>query len=481
MEVVMSVRVRYAPSPTGYLHIGNARTALFNYLYAKKYGGTFIIRIEDTDIERNVESGIENQLEMAQWLGLDWDESVDKPGAFGPYRQLERLDIYQKYADQLLASGHAYKCYCTKEELEAEKEALIAKGDDRFHYSQKCLHAPDQDKPYAIRFHVPSRHSYTFNDIVKGEVTFQSEDVGDWVMVKQNGIPTYNFACVVDDHLMEISHVLRGEDHITNTPRQMMVFEALNWPVPTYGHMTLIVNHEGKKLSKRDHDILQYIGQYQDKGYLPEALFNFIALLGFSPGEKELLTKEELIEAFDATKLSNHPATFDTQKLDFFNSQYLKKLEIDALKTLTRPFVEKEGILKDRSEEWFESLLAVFQERMVCGEDIISLYQDFLEQPFTWDDEAKQVMSDPNVKALVHTFAESLETLSPYDPSSLKALIQSAGEATGSKGKMLFMPIRLATTGSMHGPELPKLLHLLGQDLIRQRLEQAIAWLNRAS
>ncbi len=477
----MSVRVRYAPSPTGYLHIGNARTALFNYLFAKKYGGTFIIRIEDTDIERNVETGIENQLEMATWLGLDWDESIDKPGAYGPYRQLERLEIYQKFANQLLASGHAYKCYCTKEELDAEKEALLAKGDDRFHYSKKCLHAPEQDKPFAIRFNVPASKSYTFNDIVKGEVTFQSEDVGDWVMVKQNGIPTYNFACVVDDHLMEISHVLRGEDHITNTPRQMMVFEALDWTIPTYGHMTLIVNHDGKKLSKRDHDILQYIGQYQDKGYLPEALFNFIALLGFSPGEKELLTKEEMIEAFDATKLSNHPATFDTQKLDYFNAQYLKRLEMDALKTLTRPFVEKEGILKGRSEEWFESLLAVFQERMVCGEDIITLYHDFLEQPFTWDDEAKQVMSEPTVKSLIHTFAASFKALKPYDPTSLKALIQASGEATGSKGKMLFMPLRLATTGSMHGPELPKLLHLLGQDLIQQRLAQSIAWLNGAS
>ena len=477
----MSVRVRYAPSPTGFLHIGNARTALFNYLYAKKYNGSFIVRIEDTDIERNVETGIENQLEMLKWLGITWDESVDKEGPFGPYRQLERLDIYKKYADQLLESGHAYKCYCTKEDLEAEKEALQASGDDKFHYSRKCLNAPDQDKPYAIRFKVPEHKEYTFQDIVKKEVTFQSEDIGDWVMVKQNGIPTYNFACVIDDHLMEISHVLRGEDHITNTPRQMMVFDALNWTPPIYGHMTLIVNHSGKKLSKRDSDIIQYIGQYKDKGYLPEALFNFVTLLGFSPGEKEILSADELIDAFEPSKLSNHPATFDRQKLAFINSQYLKKLSLEALKTLTEPFLESAGILNERSDEWVDSLLAVFQERMVAAEDIISLYQDFLEQPFTWDEEAQTVMADEAVKALIQTFYQGFKTLSPFDPTTIKALIQSAGEATGSKGKMLFMPIRLATTASLHGPELPKLIHLLGQPLITKRLEQSLAWLGVAT
>ena len=477
----MSIRVRYAPSPTGYLHIGNARTALFNFLYAKKYQGTFIIRIEDTDTERNIEDGIQDQLDMARWLGLNWDESVDQPGSYGPYRQLERLDLYQTYAEQLLASGHAYKCYCTKEELDAEKEARLAQGDDQLHYSRKCLNAPEQDKPYAIRFKVPAQKTYTFNDIVKGDVTFQSEDVGDWVMVKQNGIPTYNFACVIDDHLMEISHVLRGEDHITNTPRQMMVFEALGWDIPTYGHMTLIVNHAGKKLSKRDHDILQYIGQYQEKGYLPEALFNFIALLGFSPGEKEILSQEAMIDAFDASKLSNHPATFDRQKLDFINSQYIKKLPLDDLKKLTRPFLEKAGVLKDRSEDWFESLVGVFQERMVCGEDIVRLYHDFLAQPFSWDDEAKTLMEDETVKKLIQTFYEKLKGSDTYDPATLKSLINEAGQATESKGKMLFMPVRLATTGSMHGPELPKLLHLLGHPLILSRLKQSLQWLGLAS
>lgn len=477
----MSIRVRYAPSPTGYLHIGNARTALFNYLFARKYQGSFIIRIEDTDIERNIDDGINDQLAMAKWLGLTWDESVDTPGSHGPYRQLERLDIYHAYVEKLLASGDAYKCYCTKEELEAEKAAMVARGDDQLHYSRKCLQAPEQDKPYAIRFKVPDNKSYTFKDIVKGEVTFQSQDIGDWVMVKQNGIPTYNFACVIDDHLMAISHVLRGEDHLTNTPRQMMVFEALGWPIPTYGHMTLIVNHAGKKISKRDHDILQYIGQYLEKGYLPDALFNFIALLGFSPGEKEILAKDEIIEAFAADKLSNHPATFDPQKLDFINSQYLKKLDLETLKNLTQPFLEKAGLLAGRSSEWFESLLGVFQERMVCGEDIVRLYQDFLDQPFLWDEDAKAIMQEESVKPLIQSFLEKLKTISTYHPDQIKAVMMAAGSETGSKGKMLFMPVRIATTGSMHGPELPKLLHLLGPTLVHQRLEQSLDWLGLES
>lgn len=471
----MPNRVRYAPSPTGFLHIGNARTALFNYLFAKKTGGSMIVRIEDTDIARNVETGIENQLDMLKWLGVTWDESIDHPGEYGPYRQLERLDLYQKIADQLIDQGVAYKCYCTKEELEAEKAEQIARGEDKYHYSRKCLHAPAQDKPYSVRFLVPENKPYTFKDIVKGDVTFQSEDIGDWVMVKQNGIPTYNFACAVDDHFMAISHVLRGEDHITNTPRQMMVFEALGWDVPTYGHMTLIVNAEGKKLSKRDGDIIQFIEQYKNLGYVPDALFNFIALLGFSPGEQELLTPAELIEAFDPDKLSNHPATFDRQKLLYINHQTLKNLDLEAFKAYTVPFLNAAGITAGKSPEWVESLLAVFQERTTHGAEIVALSQAFLEAPFIWDEEMKALMQEDGVKALLETFKEGLSENS-FTPDTLKAWMKESGAITGAKGKMLFMPLRIATTASMHGPELPKLMHLLGYETTLKRLEKSLEW-----
>ena len=269
------VRVRYAPSPTGLLHIGNARTAIFNYLFARHHGGKFIIRIEDTDVERNVEGGEKSQLDNLSWLGIDWDESIDKGGPYGPYRQLERLDLYKKYADILLEKGLAYKEY------------------------------REDSKNYGIRFKVPEGKKYEFNDLVRGKLTFQSEEVEDWIIIKDNGIPTYNFAVVIDDHFMKITHVLRGEEHITNTPKQIMVYEAFGWDVPLFGHMTLIVNEEKKKLSKRDKNIVQFISQYKDLGYLPEALLNFITLLGWSPPiNEEILSKEELIKLFDSNRLT---------------------------------------------------------------------------------------------------------------------------------------------------------------------------------
>jgi nondiscriminating glutamyl-tRNA synthetase len=288
------VRVRYAPSPTGHLHIGNARTALFNYLFARHHGGKFIIRIEDTDKKRNIEGGEESQLKYLKWLGMDWDESVDKGGEYGPYRQSERNDIYETYYKQLLANGHAYKCYCTEAEIEAEREAQTERGETP-HYSGKCRHLTDEERSQyesegrqpSIRIMVPEGKTYTFDDMVKGSVSFESEGMGDWVIIKKDGTPTYNFAVTIDDYLMKISHVLRGDDHISNTPKQLMVYEALGWEPPIFGHMTLIVNESRKKLSKRDESIIQFIEQYEELGYIPEALFNFITLLGWSQQEKK--------------------------------------------------------------------------------------------------------------------------------------------------------------------------------------------------
>jgi len=471
----MSVRVRYAPSPTGHLHIGNARTALFNYLFSKKHGGSFVVRIEDTDIERNVEGGVESQLKYLQWLGIDWDESVDKDKGFGPYRQLERLDIYQEYANQLVTKGLAYKCYCTPEELEAEREQLIADGNDKFHYSQKCLGLPEQDKPFVLRFKVPSNTEYTFDDLVKGEVTFRSEDIGDWVMVKNNGIPTYNFACAVDDHLMEISHVLRGEDHITNTPKQMMVYKALEWEYPVFGHMTLIVNENNKKLSKRDHSIIQYIEQYQSLGYLPDALFNFISLLGWSPkGEEEILSHDDFVEMFDETRLSKSPAKFDKEKLAYINNRYIKDLSIEDTIELCMPHLIEEGIADDKSEEWIYSLVSVFKDRISYGAEIIELFDEFFDQEFVLDEEASEFLNQDGVTETLVAFKDLLLSLDDFDASNIKPLIKEAGKISDSKGKMLYMPLRIATTASMHGPDLPQVLAILGKDIVIERLNSFI-------
>jgi len=471
----MSVRVRYAPSPTGHLHIGNARTALFNYLFAKKHGGSFIVRIEDTDTERNVETGEASQLKYLKWLGLDWDESVDQGGDYGPYRQLERLDIYKKYADYLVEKGLAYKCYCTPEELEQERKEMMESGRDQWHYSRKCLHAPEQDKPYVLRFLVPENKEYTFNDIVKGEVTFRSEDIGDWVIMKNSGIPTYNFACAVDDHLMEISHVLRGEDHITNTPKQMMIYEALGWDAPIFGHMTLIVNENNKKLSKRDFSIIQYIEQYQELGYLPDAMFNFISLLGWSPkSDEEILSPSQIEDLFDEQRLSKSPAKFDKDKLAFINNRYIKELTTEDLVELCMPHLTKEGIVEEHDEEWIHSLVGVFQDRMSYGAQIIDLYDEFFEQEFVLDQEMKEFLDQDGVALTLKTFRDLLEELEDFTADNIKPLIKETGKKAGSKGKMLFMPLRIATTASMHGPDLPKVLALLGKETVIERINQNV-------
>lgn len=333
------IRVRYAPSPTGYLHIGNARTALFNYLFAKHYDGDFVVRIEDTDSKRNLEDGESSQFDNLKWLGLDWDESIDKDKGYGPYRQSERGDIYNPLIQQLLDEDKAYKCYMTEEELEKEREDQIARGEMP-RYGGQHAHLTEEERQQfeaegrrpSIRFRVPQDQTYTFNDMVKGEISFDSNNIGDWVIVKKDGIPTYNFAVAIDDHYMEISDVIRGDDHVSNTPKQLMIYEAFGWEAPRFGHMSLIVNEERKKLSKRDGQILQFIEQYRDLGYLPEALFNFITLLGWSPeGEKEIFSKEEFIKIFDEKRLSKSPAMFDRQKLAWVNNQYMKTKDTDTV------------------------------------------------------------------------------------------------------------------------------------------------------
>ncbi|WP_226677497.1 glutamate--tRNA ligase [Rossellomorea aquimaris] len=484
--MTQEVRVRYAPSPTGHLHIGNARTALFNYLYARSVGGKFIIRIEDTDKKRNIEGGEESQLKYLQWLGIDWDESTDKPGEYGPYRQSERNHIYEQYLNELLENGKAYKCYCTEEELEAEREAQSAAGQMP-RYSGKCrnLTKEDQEKLAAegrqpsIRFRVPAGKVYSFNDIVKEDVSFESDGIGDFVIAKKDGTPTYNFAVAVDDYLMKITHVLRGEDHISNTPKQLMIFEALGWEAPVYGHMTLIVNESRKKLSKRDESIIQFIEQYEALGYLPEALFNFIALLGWSPkGEEELFSKEEFIEIFDPERLSTSSALFDNQKLTWMNNQYMKNLELDQVVELSLPHLISAGKLdenmSDEQREWASRVISLYQEQMSFGAEIVELSDMFFKTDLEYDEEAKAVLDEEQVPEVLQAFLNEIEALENYEAAEIKSSIKAVQKATGHKGKKLFMPIRVAVTGQTHGPELPNAIELLGKDTVKHRLQSLL-------
>ncbi|GEN31950.1 nondiscriminating glutamyl-tRNA synthetase [Cerasibacillus quisquiliarum] len=484
------VRVRYAPSPTGHLHIGNARTALFNYLFARHFNGKFIIRIEDTDEKRNVEGGEESQLKYLKWLGLDWDEGADIGGDYGPYRQMERLEIYQKYIDELLEKGLAYKCYMTEEELEQEREEQRARGEmpkysgaHRNLTEEQIQQFEAEGRKPSIRFRVPDNVTYTFKDIVRGDITFESSDVGDWVMVKKNGIPTYNFAVVIDDHLMKISHVLRGEEHISNTPRQLMVYEALGWEPPQFGHMTLILNENRKKLSKRDQHIMQFIEQYKDMGYLPEALFNFITLLGWSPvGEEEIFDQETLIKIFDPDRLSTSAAIFDQQKLKWMNGEYIKTLSPEEAVSLALPYLIDAGKLPedmdDQKREWAEKLIQLYQEQLHYGKEIVELTELFFKTEITYDEAAMDVLKEEQVPEVLQVFTDKLIHLDDFNATEIKAQIKATQKETGHRGKKLFMPIRVATTGQKHGPELPLAIELLGKEVVVNRLDALLNKLN---
>lgn len=482
------VRVRYAPSPTGHLHIGNARTALFNYLFARHHGGDFIIRIEDTDQKRNIEDGEKSQLDNLAWLNIDWDESPDKPGEYGPYRQSERKDIYQPLVDQLLASNLAYKCYCTEEELETERESQRSRGQIP-RYNGKCAHlTPEQQAAKeaegitpVVRFRVPKGEEYTFDDIVKGNITFESDSVGgDFVILKRDGMPTYNFAVAVDDHLMKITHVLRGDDHIANTPKQLMVYEAFGWTPPRFGHMTLIINTEtGKKLSKRDETILQFIEQYRELGYLPEAMFNFISLLGWSPvGEEEIFSQEEFIKIFDADRLGKSPAAFDNKKLEWISNQYMKQLDRKTMAEMALPYLIEAGLVEENpsaeKQAWVEELVSLYQPQMSYAKEIVELSSLFFNDTLTFDDAAKEVLSDEQVPEVLEAFKKELNDLEEFDVPAIKKAIKAVQKETGAKGKKLFMPIRVAVSGQMHGPELAETILLLGKDQATEHINLAL-------
>jgi nondiscriminating glutamyl-tRNA synthetase len=485
-----TVRVRYAPSPTGHLHIGNTRTALFDYLWARNQGGKFVIRIEDTDQSRHVESAIESQLNGLNWLGLDWDESVDVGGPFGPYRQLERLDIYKSYTDKLLASGHAYYCFCTEEELEADRAAQEARGEMP-KYSGRCRSlTPDQAEKFraegrkpTIRFRVPEGSVYAFEDSIRGRVEFQSSDIGDWIMVRPDGIPTYNYAVVIDDHEMRITHVIRGEEHLSNTPRQLMVYEALGAEAPTFAHLPLILNADRKKMSKRDESIIQFIEQYRELGYLPEAMLNFIVLLGWSPvGEQEIFSRDELISQFSLDRISKSGAVFDTEKLAWMNNHYIKKAELSRVVEIALPHLVKAGLLPPEADmtteqkEWAAALIALYQEQLSYGAEIVELTKLFFAEEPQLDEESQAIVAEEQVPTVLRAFLNAIEAAAPeaYTADGIKEMLKNVQKETGFKGKQLFMPIRAALTGQTHGRDLNQTLWLLGREKILSRLRKRL-------
>jgi glutamyl-tRNA synthetase len=471
----MPVRTRFAPSPTGFIHIGNLRSAIFTYLIAKQDQGTFVLRIEDTDQERYVDGAVDAIYATLNACGLHWDEGPDKDGAYGPYIQSERMASYADHAHQLVDEGKAYKCFCTPERLQFLKDQGHTTYDRHCrNLSTAAIKAKEAaGAPYVIRQKVPLDGATSFTCQVYGDITIENKEIEDQVLLKSDGYPTYNFANVVDDHLMAITHVVRGNEYLTSTPKYTLLYQAFGWDEPKYVHLPHVVKEGGKKLSKRDGDA--YFSDFLQKGYLPEAIVNFLALLGWSPDTNdELFTLEELVEVFSIDRIHTSPAVFDIEKLNWMNAQYLKRLDENDLIERARRFLQDAGRLDGHDDQWVAEFVRLFAERLDYLGQIVDLYDEHIARPFELDEEMTAFLAQEGVHETLSAFLDLLEDLTAFNASGIQPLIKESGKQSGAKGKMLFMPLRIATTASMHGPDLPRLLALLGRDTVLTRLRSIL-------
>ena len=471
------IRVRFAPSPTGYLHIGGLRTALYDYLYAKKTGGKFILRIEDTDQKRYVKGAVENLINTLKTVGLKYDEGPEKGGEFGPYFQSERKDLYRKYAEKLIAEGKAYRCFCTPDDLEKMRAEQLAKGLDP-RYDGRCRHLSQEDiekniaagKPYVIRLKTPNEGEISFFDIVRGKVTFAWENVDDQILMKSDGFPTYHLAVVVDDHLMKISHILRGEEWISSVPKHLFLFESLGWKPPKTAHLPLILNPDKTKLSKRQGDVA--VEDYLAKGYLPETLLNFIALLGWHPkGDRELFSLPELIKEFSLKRISKAGAVFDIEKLKWMNGHYLRTLDLKYIAVKAKPFFEKEKI-DIGDEKKFLKVVEETRRRVAVLSEIVTEAKKYYFSPQP-NDKQKQILKSDNSQNIFRYWIEKLQDMTEISSQTINDLTKNSMQNLQIKGKDFYIPIRLALIGSEHGPDFPTIIGILGKKETVNRLRNA--------
>jgi nondiscriminating glutamyl-tRNA synthetase len=437
----MTVRVRFAPSPTGHLHVGGARTAIFNWLFARHHGGRFILRIEDTDVARSTRESEAMVLDDLRWLGLQWDEGPDVGGPDAPYRQSERVERYREVAMELLSRGIAYRCYCTEEELE-QKRKQAEKENRPPHYDLKCwFNRRDDNAPNAIRFHVPDDGDVTINDLIRGEVSWKRESLGDFILLRSDGLPTYNFSVVVDDHDMEVTHVIRAEEHLTNTHRQVLIYRALGWTVPEFAHVSLILGQDRTKLSKR-HGATS-VSAYAEEGFLPDAMVNYLTLLGWAaPDGRDIFTRDYAIQHFSLDRVNPAPAVFDPQKLEWMNGQYIHAMSADELRPLVAKFFDA---------PWLPE-----------GIEVVKTSVHRLAQ-FR---EALRFVTDYTPPQVDRAFAEKVRDEfrahgTPREADQYQAMVEHLKASTGLKGKALFQPLRLMVTGLDHGPELVRAIPLL--------------------
>ncbi len=484
MESNNEVRVRIAPSPSGNLHIGTARTALFNYLFAKKNHGKYVLRIEDTDLERSSQAYIDNIYDSLKALGLNWDEGPDVGGPYGPYQQSERFDIYPKYAQKLIDMGYAYECFCTQEELDAEKEESI-KNKKPHKYSGKCRNLSEAEKEKlraegrkpSIRFHVPEGET-SYDDMVKGHLHFDNSLIGDFVIMKSNGTPTYNFAVVIDDMEMKISHIIRGEDHISNTAKQIMIYNALGAEVPKFGHLGMILAPDRSKLSKR-HGATA-VSEFVEKGYLTEALVNFVALLGWSPSDgHEIKTLDEIAADFRINEVSSSNSIFEYDKLNWMNGQYIKKMDLAKLTQLVKPYLSCYD-LSEYSEKQLERIVEVTREPVTILSELTNDTKYFFGKDVEIEPEVQEKILDGEVakKVLPYVIENELDKWDFEDEEKLHEQLADLRtyfkEQHGIKPKETMWAIRAAVTGRTHGADMVATLILLGKDRVVHRIKAAV-------
>lgn len=470
------VRTRFAPSPTGELHIGGARTALFSYLLAKQNHGQFLLRIEDTDAQRNQEEFVNNLYEDLLWLGLKPDESIFQVGDYGPYRQTARLEIYREYINKLIQKKKAYYCFCSPEELAQEKEEYIKKNEkSNYQYSRKCLQLNEKEisvlqqknTPYVLRLQVPREKNYSFSDLVRGEINFQGQDIEDFVLFRQNGMPNFNFACVVDDYLMKISHVLRGEEHLSNTGKQLVLYEAFGWQPPLFGHLSLILNRQKKKLSKRDPETSQWqlIKQLREKGYLPVAIVNYLLFLGWHPGTtEEFFSLAKATEIFNYKNLHARGAVYSLEKLNWYNNCYLQKLDDNEFHDYAWKELKKHYDLAEEKKAWVKEVVSLLRTQLNYFQELGELTKYFFQRPSKMEINSEEISWLSGLK-------KDFEKLTKWEEEKIKDVLKNSANNSQAPKKDFFLLVRKVLTGENKGPELVKIIFLLGKIEIEQRLK----------
>jgi nondiscriminating glutamyl-tRNA synthetase len=478
--MISNVRVRFAPAPTGLLHIGNARTALFNFLFAKRHQGTFVLRIEDTDIERSTEPSIGRIIEDLKWLGISWDEGPDRDGSNGPYRQSQRLSIYQEFANRLFQEGKSYKCFCSEERLEKLRKEQLSKGKMP-RYDGRCRSLSEEEiakmessgLQSVLRFHVGGG-PILFEDLIHEKMNFDSAGIGDFIIVRSDGMAAYNFACVLDDHLMAITHVIRGEDHLSNTPRQILLYQALSWQPPIFAHHPLILGPDRSPLSKR-HGATA-VSQYREEGFLPEALQNYLVLLGWTPPSgEEILPLQKMVEDFSIQAVSRSAPIYNRKKLEWLNSFYIREKEEPQLSEILIPYLRKAGLRIDPMDrQWLNQISGVLKENLVILSQVEEYLGIFFDEKFLFEDGAKTILLDPRNRETLRSVLSLLEDPSEITSDGQISLLTQLEKKTKRKGKDLYAPLRAAVTGKTKGPELVKTLPLLGKERIMRRLKMAL-------